>query len=100
MDKYQYDRSSSICPLGDLNNNKSETSISISPIYICPLGVLNKYTSDTSISMCPTEDKYKYKFVIGISKSLVPHTRDVNKHKFVIRISMYAKLLYDNKYMY
>ena len=42
---------------------KSETSISISPIYIyiyiCPLEDLNKYTSDTSISMCPTGDKYK-----------------------------------------
>ena len=50
--------------------------------------------------MCPTGDKYKYKFVISISKSSVPHTRDVNKHKFIIRISMYAKLLYDNKYMY
>ena len=34
MDKYQSDISSSICPLGDLNNYKSETSISISPIYI------------------------------------------------------------------
>ena len=29
-DKYQSDRSSSICSLGDLNNYKSETSISIS----------------------------------------------------------------------
>ena len=35
MDKYQFDRSSSICPLGDLNNYKSETSISISSdIYV------------------------------------------------------------------
>ena len=34
-DKYQSDRSSSICPLGDLNNYKSEKSISISSdIYI------------------------------------------------------------------
>ena len=33
-DKYQSDRSSSICPLGDLNNYKSETSISISPQYM------------------------------------------------------------------
>ena len=40
------------------------------------------------------------RFVISISKSSVPHTRDVNKHKFVIRISMYAKLLDVNKYMY
>ena len=29
-DKYQSDRSLSICHLGDLNNYKSETSISIS----------------------------------------------------------------------
>ena len=29
-DKYQSDRSSNICPLGDLNNYKSEASISIS----------------------------------------------------------------------
>ena len=29
-DKHQSDRSSSICPLGDLNSYKSETSISIS----------------------------------------------------------------------
>ena len=56
VDKYQSDRSSSICPLGDLNNYKSETSISIRSIYICPLGDLNKYTSDTSISMYPTGD--------------------------------------------
>ena len=34
-DKYQSDRSSSICPLGDLNNYKSETSINISSdIYV------------------------------------------------------------------
>ena len=45
-------------------------------------------------------DPNTYKFVISISKSSVLHTRDVNKHKFVMRISMYAKLLYDNKYMY
>ena len=66
MDKYQSDRSSSICPLGDLNNYKSETSISISPIYICPLGDLNKYTSDISISMCPTGDWNKNKSVISV----------------------------------
>ena len=66
MDKYQSDRSSSTCPLGDLNNYKSETSISISPIYICPLGVLNKYTSDTSISMYPTRNWNKNKSVISI----------------------------------
>ena len=29
-DKYQSDRSSSICPLGEMNNYKSETIISIS----------------------------------------------------------------------
>ena len=29
-DKYQFDRSSSVCPLGEMNNYKSETSISIS----------------------------------------------------------------------
>ena len=34
LDKYQSDRSSSRCPLGDLNNYKSETSISISLIYM------------------------------------------------------------------
>ena len=34
LDKYQSDRSSSRCPLGDLNNYKSETSIRISPIYV------------------------------------------------------------------
>ena len=35
VDKYQSDRSSSICRLGDMNNYKSETSISISfDIYI------------------------------------------------------------------
>ena len=34
LDKYQSDRSSSRCPLGELNNYKSETSISISPIYM------------------------------------------------------------------
>ena len=34
-DKYQSDRNSSICLLGDLNNYKSETSISISSdIYV------------------------------------------------------------------
>ena len=66
MDKYQSDRSSSICPLGDLNNYKSETSISISPIYICHLGDLNKYTSDTSISKCPTGDWNKNKSVISV----------------------------------
>ena len=66
MDKYQFDRSSSICPLGDLNNYKFETIISISPIYICPLGDLNKYTSDTSISMYPTGDWNKNKSVISI----------------------------------
>ena len=68
MDKYQSDRSSSICPLGDLNNYKSETSISIRQIYIyiCPLGVLNKYTFDTSITMYPTRDWNKNKSVIGI----------------------------------
>ena len=34
-DKYQFDRSSSICPMGDLNNYKPETSISISSdIYV------------------------------------------------------------------
>ena len=66
-DKYQSDRSSSICPLGDLNNYKSETNISInSDIYICHLGDLNKYTSDTNISMCPTEDLNKNKTVISI----------------------------------
>ena len=43
MDKYQSDRSSSICPLGDLNN----------------------YTFDTSISMCPTGDKYKYMYKLS-----------------------------------
>ena len=48
-------------PTGDLNNYKSETSISVSP-KICPLGDLNKYTSDTSISMCPTGDKNKYMY--------------------------------------
>ena len=42
----------------------------------------------------------KYKFVISIIKSSVSHTRDVNKHKFIIRISMDAKLLYDNNSMY
>ena len=66
MDKYQSDKSSSICPLGDLNNYKCETSISISPIYICPLGDLNKYTSDTSISMCPTGDLNKNKSTISV----------------------------------
>ena len=44
MDKYQSDKSSSICPLGDLN----------------------KYTSDTSISMCPTGDPNKNKLVMSI----------------------------------
>ena len=34
VDKYPFDRSSSIFHLGDLNNYKSETSISISPIYM------------------------------------------------------------------
>ena len=34
-------------------------------------------------------------FVISISKSSVLLTRDVNEHKFVIGISMYAKLLYE-----
>ena len=34
MDKYQSDRSSSRCSLGDLNNYKSETSIRISLIYM------------------------------------------------------------------
>ena len=43
-DKYQSDRSSSICHLGDLN----------------------KYTSDTNISMCPTGDWNKNKTVICI----------------------------------
>ena len=34
-DKYQSDRSSSICLFGDLNNYKSETSISISfDVYV------------------------------------------------------------------
>ena len=66
MDKYQSDRSSSICPLGDLNNYKFETSINISPIYICPLGDLNKYISDTNISMYPTVDWNKNKSVISI----------------------------------
>ena len=42
-DKYQFDRSSSICPLGDLN----------------------KYTSYTRISMCPMGDPYKNKFAIS-----------------------------------
>ena len=48
------------------------------------------------------QDPSKYKFAISISISSVLHTRDLNKHKFVIRIriSMYVKLLYDNKYMY
>ena len=68
MDKYQSDKSSSIspiyiCHLGDLNNYKSETSISTS---ICPLGDLNKYTYDTSISMYPTGDWNKNKSVINI----------------------------------
>ena len=48
--------------------------------------------------MCPTRYPNKNKFAISISS--VPHTRDLNKHKFVIGISMYVKLLYDNKYMY
>ena len=35
MDKYQFDINSSRCPLGDMNNCKSETSISISyGIYV------------------------------------------------------------------
>ena len=34
LDKNQSDRSSSRCPLGDLNDYKSETSINISPIYM------------------------------------------------------------------
>ena len=34
LDTYKYDRSSSRYPLGDLNNYKSEISISISPIYM------------------------------------------------------------------
>ena len=42
--KYQSDRSSSVCPLGDQN----------------------KYTSDTNISMCPTGDWNKNKSVISI----------------------------------
>ena len=44
MDKYQADKSSSICPLGDLN----------------------KYTSDTNISMCPMGDWNKNKSVISV----------------------------------
>ena len=36
---------------------------------------------------------YKYKFVISMSSVL--YARDVNKHKFVIGISRYAKLLYE-----
>ena len=42
-DKYQSDRSSSRCPLRDLN----------------------KYTSDTSISMCLTGDKYTYMYKLS-----------------------------------
>ena len=61
LNKYQSNRSSSRCPLGDLNNYKSETSISISSIYMS-LGYLNKYTSDTILSMCPMGDKYKYMY--------------------------------------
>ena len=64
-DKYQSDISSSMCPLGDLNNYKSETSISISS-DIYHLGDLNKYTSDTNISMCLTGDWNKNKFVISV----------------------------------
>ena len=63
--------------------------------------------------MCLTGDPYKNRSVISrrsecyeykihirisllsISKSSVLHTRDVNKHKFVIGKSMYAKLLYE-----
>ena len=66
MDKYQSDRSSSIFPLGGLNNYKSETSISISPIYICPLGDLNKYMYDTSISIRSMGDWNKNKSVISV----------------------------------
>ena len=43
MDKYQSEKSLSICPLGDLN----------------------KFTSDTSICMCPTGDWNKNKSVIS-----------------------------------
>ena len=70
---------------------------------MCHLGDLNKYMSDTNISMCPTGDlnknksaisrrSVKDKFVISISSVL--HPRDVNKHKFVIGICRYEKLLY------
>ena len=45
--------------------------------------------------MYPTRDKYQFDRSSSISKSSVLHTRDVNKHKFVIGISMYAKLLYE-----
>ena len=58
-DKYQSDRSSSRCPLGDLN----------------------KYTSDTSISMCPTGDPYKNKFSIS-------RRSECYKYKIRIRISL------------
>ena len=81
-DKYQSDRSSSICPLGDMNNYKSETSISISSnIYICHLGDLNKYTSDTNISMCPTGDPYK-------NKSAISRRFECYKYKVRIRINL------------
>ena len=51
-------------PTGDLNNYKSETSISISLdiyIYICHMGDLNTYMPDTNISIniYPTGDKYQ-----------------------------------------
>ena len=41
--------------------------------------------------MCPTRDKYKF----AISITSVPYTRDLNKHKFGIRIIMYVNLLYE-----
>ena len=58
-DKYQSDRSSSICPLGDLN----------------------KYTSDTSLSMCPTGDLHK-------NKSATNRRSECYKYKIRIRISL------------
>ena len=59
-----------------------------------------KYLCISISSVTPMGDRNKYKLEMSISKSSVPHTRDVNKHKFFIRISMYTKVLYDNKYMY
>ena len=82
LDKYQSNRSSSMCTLGEMNNYKSETSISISSdIYMSHLGDLNKYTSDTNISMCPMGDPYK-------NKSAISRRSECYKYKVRIRLNL------------